>query len=283
MPPRKSRKAKPPIVIIGFGRVGGALALGLKLAQWPVSVLPRSGESVRRAVAMRIPLADHEALKNAAFCFLAVPDAAVPNVADLIESDLSPTATLVHCSGALPLTAFGSVPSRSRRAVGSFHPLAAISDSHVSLAGHAVAIACTNKAQLLELEKLATALQLTAIEVPETGRAAYHAAAVMSAGLVVALADAAAAAFHHAGLNHDDALKALLPLMGSALSGIGHWGVEKGLTGPIVRGDVAIVQAHLDALPADLGSIYRLLSRRALKLATKLPPETRLALERILA
>jgi predicted short-subunit dehydrogenase-like oxidoreductase (DUF2520 family) len=124
---------------------------------------------------------------------------------------------------------------------------------------------------------------LNPIEVPETGRAAYHAGAVMSAGLVVALADAAAAAFEHAGLNHQDALAALLPLMRSALHGVEHWGVEKGLTGPIVRGDVAVVQAHLDALPADLGSIYRLLSRRALKLAKKLPPETRLALERILA
>jgi len=273
----------PPIVIVGFGRVGGALALGLKLAQWPVSVLPRSGDAVRRAAKARIPLADHDALKSAAFCFLAVPDAAVTSVAEGIKDDLSPTAILVHCSGALPLTVFGATPSRSGRAVGSFHPLAAISDSHVSLAGHAVAIACTNRQKLLELERMAKALKLSPIEVPETGRAAYHAGAVMSAGLVVALADAAAAAFQHAGLNHDDALKALLPLMGSALSGIQHAGVEKGLTGPIVRGDVAVVQAHLDSLPADLGSIYRLLSRRALKLAKKLPPETRLALERILA
>ena len=283
MPPRKSRKTKTPIVIVGFGRVGGAIALGLKLAGWPVSVLPRSGESVRRAAAMRIPLADHDALKAASFCFLAVPDAAVASVAELIEDDLGASTTLVHCSGALPLTALGKAPTRSGRAVGSFHPLAAISDAHVSLAGHAVAIACTNKSQLTQLEKVATALALKPIEVPETGRAAYHAGSVMSAGLVVALADAAAAAFQHAGLNHEDALTALLPLMRSALDGVEHWGVEKGLTGPIVRGDVAVVQAHLDALPADLGSIYRLLSRRALKLAKKLPPETRLALERILA
>ena len=146
-----------------------------------------------------------------------------------------------------------------------------------------MAIACTSRDQLVELERLAKALELTPIEVPETGRAAYHAAAVMSAGLIVALADAASAAFEHAGLHREAALRALLPLMHSALYGVEHFGLDKGLTGPIVRGDVAIVQAHLDALPADLGSIYRLLSRRALKLAKRLPPETRLALERILA
>jgi hypothetical protein len=43
-----------------------------------------------------------------------------------------------------------------------------------------------------------------------------------------------------------------------------------------------VVQAHLEALPPELGGIYRLLSRRALRLATTLPAETRLALERLL-
>jgi predicted short-subunit dehydrogenase-like oxidoreductase (DUF2520 family) len=50
----------------------------------------------------------------------------------------------------------------------------------------------------------------------------------------------------------------------------------------VVRGDVGVVQSHLEALPADLGAVYRLLSQRALKLAPTLPPETRAALERLL-
>jgi hypothetical protein len=52
----------------------------------------------------------------------------------------------------------------------------------------------------------------------------------------------------------------------------------------VVRGDVSVVQSHLESLPPELGSLYRLLSRRALKLSqSRLPAETRLALERILA
>jgi predicted short-subunit dehydrogenase-like oxidoreductase (DUF2520 family) len=70
--------------------------------------------------------------------------------------------------------------------------------------------------------------------------------------------------------------------MSSALRAIELRGLEKGLTGPVVRGDVGVVQSHLEALPPELGSIYRLLSRRALRLSTTLPPETRLALERLL-
>jgi predicted short-subunit dehydrogenase-like oxidoreductase (DUF2520 family) len=104
----------------------------------------------------------------------------------------------------------------------------------------------------------------------------------MSAGLLVALAEAAVSALEHAGLDRDTALESLLPLMSSALRGVQARGLEKGLTGPVVRGDVGVVQAHLEALPPELGGIYRLLSRRALRLAGTLPAETRLALERLL-
>jgi predicted short-subunit dehydrogenase-like oxidoreductase (DUF2520 family) len=130
---------------------------------------------------------------------------------------------------------------------------------------------------------MAHALGMTPLEVPETGRAAYHAGAVLSAGLMVSLLDAAVSSFEEAGLDRADALEALLPLTRSALRGVESRGLEKGLTGPVVRGDVSVVQAHLEALPPELGSLYRLLSRRALRLTPNLPPETRLALERLLA
>jgi predicted short-subunit dehydrogenase-like oxidoreductase (DUF2520 family) len=200
---------------------------------------------------------------------------------ELVEEDLGPNTALVHCSGALPLSVFAG--SRTKRAVGSFHPLAAISDPKDSLSGHAVALASTDRELHAQLERMAVALDMSAIEVPETGRASYHAGAVLSAGLVVALLDGAVSALEEAGLDRELALKSLLPLTTSALRGVQSRGLEKGLTGPVVRGDVSVVQAHLEALPAELGSLYRLLSRRALRLTPALPPETRLALERLLA
>lgn len=277
---RRERDARPRVVLVGFGRVGGALALGLQAAGWPVSVLPRSADSVRRAATMRVPLADHDALRAADVCVLAVPDGAVPRALELIEEDLGPSTALVHCSGALPLSVFKD--AKAKRPFGSFHPLAAVSDARDDLSGHAVALASTDKALGATLWKMALALRLEPLEVPETGRAAYHAGAVLSAGLLVALADAAVSALEEAGLERDAALKALLPLMRSALRGVESRGLERGLTGPVVRGDVGVVQAHLEALPPELGAVYRLLSRRALKLAPTLPPETRAALERLL-
>ncbi|MFT3708997.1 MAG: DUF2520 domain-containing protein [Archangium sp.] len=270
------------ISIVGFGRIGGAIASGLTRAGWQVTVLPRSAESVRRAAAARMVLADHDDLRAAQLCVLAVPDAAVAPALELVEEDLGPHTAVIHCSGALPLSVFASAHN-PKRAFGSFHPLAAISDPKDSLEGHTVALASTTRELHSLLMLMAKALAMNTIEVPETGRAPYHAGAVLSAGLLVSLLDGAVAALEEAGLEREDALKALLPLSKSALRGVEARGLERGLTGPVVRGDVAVVQAHLEALPAELGSLYRLLSRRALRLTPALPPETRLALERLLA
>ncbi len=272
------------VVIVGYGRVGGALAKALKKAGWSVSVLPRSQDSVRRAALSGMRLADHDDLRAAQLCLLAVPDAQVANAAELVLEDLSAQTPLVHLSGALTLAAFGRPTIDSGRPLGSFHPLAAISDPSDSFAGHTASLAATNEPLLVTLRMLATTLSMRTIEVPETGRAAYHAGAVLSAGLLVALADAAVASLQHAGLGREQSLDALLPLMRSALDGLATRGFSKGLTGPVVRGDVGVVQAHLDALPPEVGSVYRLLSRRTLALiGDSLPAETMLALKRILA
>jgi predicted short-subunit dehydrogenase-like oxidoreductase (DUF2520 family) len=281
---KRSAAAQKPkgvaIVIVGCGRVGGALALGLGSAGWTVSVFPRSDESVRRASSLNLRLADHDDLQSADLCLLAVPDAAVAQSAEQLAEDLGKHTALVHCSGALPLTVFS--PNAGRRALGSFHPLAAVSDPRDDLSGHSVALSSTKKELGALLHQMAFDLRLRPLEVPETGRAAYHAGAVLSAGLVVALLDAAVSALVQGGIAREAGLSALVPLMRSALRGVELRGLEKGLTGPVVRGDVGVVQSHLDALPPEIGSVYRLLSRRALQLTTTLPAETRAALERLL-
>ncbi|MFZ5469981.1 MAG: DUF2520 domain-containing protein [Myxococcota bacterium] len=276
-------KGKPQVVVVGFGRLGGALSLGLKRAGWPVSVFPRSGDSVRRVTKMNLPLADHDALREADLCLLAVPDSAVGWLASTLREEVDPQTALVHLAGALDLTAFGTDPEMLRRPRGSFHPLCAVSDPLADLSGHSVALAASDRALMPSLWRMALALRMKPIEVPEARRAVYHAGAVMSAGLVVALLSAAQECFAEAGIDEDTALLALLPLLRSALQGVEERGLARGLTGPVARGDLAVVQAHLAALPAELASIYRSLSLRALQLVRdQLPAETRNALERAL-
>ncbi len=277
----RANAPKPRVVVVGFGRLGGALALRLKAAGWPVSVLPRSNESVRRAAQLGLKLADHDDLATAALCVLAVPDAAVGSAAQGVLDDLGDETAVVHCAGALDLDAFGA--AMLKRVRGSFHPLVAISDARDAIADHSVAVAASDRALMPVLWRMALALRMRPIEVPEGRRAAYHAGAVMTAGLMVSLLDAAVEALGEAGVERSAALNALLPLAASALEGVNKRGLQKGLTGPIARGDVGVVRAHLEALPPPLASLYKLLSSRALALVGDgLPAETRIALQRLL-
>jgi len=279
----RANAPKPRVVVVGFGRLGAALALRLKAAGWPVSVLPRSSESVRRAAKLGLKLADHEDLSAAALCVLAVPDSAVAAAAASMADDLGEETALVHCAGALDLDAFGASAAMLKRLRGSFHPLVAISDARDPIADHSVAVAASDRALMPVLWRMALALRMRPIEVPEGRRAAYHAGAVMTAGLMVSLLDAAVAALGEAGVERTAALNALLPLAGSALEGVNKRGLEKGLTGPIARGDLQVVRAHLEALPPPLANLYKLLSARALTLVgDTLPLETRNALQRLL-
>ncbi len=282
--PSKTRSAaKTRVVVVGFGRLGGALSLSLTRAGWNVSVLPRSDESSKKALKLSVELADESELRMADLVLLAVPDSVVGRLSAKLRGELKPTAALVHCAGALDLSAFGTDPEMLMRPRGSFHPLCAVSDPQDDLSGHAVAVAASDRALLAQLKKMALALGMTPIEVAEARRSAYHAGAVMSAGLVVALLSAATAALEEAGIPPKAALEALLPLVRSAIRGVEQRGLKRGLTGPIARGDVSVVQQHLSALPADLSAIYRALSLRALKLVeAQLPAETRHALERLL-
>jgi predicted short-subunit dehydrogenase-like oxidoreductase (DUF2520 family) len=268
------------VVVVGVGRLGGALARALAVKRWPVHVLPRSEQARRRARELGLKPATPEDVARARVCLLCVPDQAVPSVAEELKPRVERGAALVHCAGALPLTALG--PARGR-ALGSFHPLCAVSDPRDALAGHTVAISTRSPWLRAVLEQMARVVGLQALRVPEARRAAYHAGAVLSAGGVVATLSAAVEALLTAGISEEEALAALLPLARSALRGVEARGLAAGLTGPVVRGDAGVVAAHLEALPPEVASVYRPLSRRALELAApRLSPEARAALEALL-
>ncbi|MCI0573014.1 MAG: DUF2520 domain-containing protein [Myxococcaceae bacterium] len=278
MTARASRR--PAVVVAGFGRLGGALALGLQRAGWTVTALAEAPASRRRAEELGVALADAGALRAARVCVLAVQDAAVARRAEAVAPLLSPRCALVHCAGALSLEAFGRSKEVRSRPLGSFHPLVAVSDPRASLAGHSVALSASSPALLRHLRRMAVDLGLRPLHVPEHARPAYHAGAVLSAGGAVSLLAAAARALAEAGLTEEEAVAALVPLMRSALKGVEERGLRRGLTGPVARGDVEVVRAHLDALPPEVASVYRPLVEWSLRLAT-LPEEVRAAMARV--
>ena len=76
----------------------------------------------------------------------------------------------------------------------------------------------------------------------------YHAAAVMSAGNVVALFDVALEMLVQCGLTRPAAQRILLPLIASTVRNLETKDPVDALTGTFSRGDVETVKRHLKAL-----------------------------------
>jgi predicted short-subunit dehydrogenase-like oxidoreductase (DUF2520 family) len=257
-------------VVVGVGRLGSALSTQLVKAGWPVTVRTQSPAGRRQAKRLGLQEADAAALSRAELCLLTVPDGAVAAVARAVAPLLGRSTGLVHCAGALTLEVLQ--PAAAGRPTGSFHPLVSVTGPETPLAGHSVAIATRSRLLAPLLGRLAATLGLRPLRVPEDGRSAYHAGAAMAASGLVSLLDAAIAAWAEAGVSEREAMAALAALMRSALAGGEARGAVAALTGPVVRGDAEVVQAHVRALPEDVLPIYLALQQRVLAhAAARLP------------
>jgi len=171
----------------------------------------------------------------------------------------------LHCAGSrgpellAPLGAQGS-------AVAQWHPLQALRgrESAPDLAGAAFLV-WGAPAAMEEGGRLARAVGGWALEPPARfqaqlaarpalARALYHSAAVLASGLTLSLFGAAVEVLRRLGWSEAEAASALRPLTRVALER--GWSIaEEGgrpltatLTGPIARGDLAVIGRHLEAL-----------------------------------
>jgi predicted short-subunit dehydrogenase-like oxidoreductase (DUF2520 family) len=95
------------------------------------------------------------------------------------------------------------------------------------------------------------------------------------------------ALFKAAGLEENQALAALLPLVGGTLENLKNQGTGPALTGPVIRGDEKTLRTHLEALKAypEIKELYGKMANRALSIAqtrAKLAGEEIKAVSRIL-
>jgi predicted short-subunit dehydrogenase-like oxidoreductase (DUF2520 family) len=175
--------------------------------------------------------------------------------------------------------------------IGSFHPLVAFADTERAVASlHGATIAIEADDQLAAmLASMAEALGATPVRLASGSKAAYHAAAVLAAGGFVALLDAIAELGRVAGLDEAGALAIYGPLIEGTLGNARELGIRAALTGPITRGDLGTLRAHLAALRAhapDVLDLYVAAGRREVELAEgrgALAPENALAMRETLA
>jgi predicted short-subunit dehydrogenase-like oxidoreductase (DUF2520 family) len=184
--------------------------------------------------------------QNAALVLLCVPDRAIPEVARGIE----PGPWVAHVSGATPLAALD--PHERRFSV---HPLQTftLARGPEQLDGAWAAVTAESSDARALGWGLAESLGLRPFDLADGERTLYHAGAAIASNYLVTLYRAASRLLQDAGVPPE----ALVPLMRRTIEN----GFE--LTGPISRGDWAVVDAHLAALHdghPELEPMYRVLA-----------------------
>jgi predicted short-subunit dehydrogenase-like oxidoreductase (DUF2520 family) len=290
--PTHDPNALPRLGFIGAGRVGIVLASAFTRAGWPVTAVASRNPDRRQRFQSTVPNAKAYAepaavLDDVEVAFVTVPDDAIAGVAGSLR--LYSGQALVHTSGLLP----SSVLEPARAAgtmLGSFHPLVAFADADRALAdlqGATVALE-GDEPLVTMLGELAEAIGAQPVRVPPEGKPAYHAAAVLAAGGFVALLDAIAELGRGAGLDEAESLAVYAPLVRQSLENAERLGIRSALTGPVVRGDIGTVEAHLRAmreLAPGAVELYSSAARREIDLALgrgDLEPERAAEMRRVL-
>jgi predicted short-subunit dehydrogenase-like oxidoreductase (DUF2520 family) len=267
---------RPVTGIIGAGPVGLALGVALTRAGWPVRAVAARDAARRERFRQHVPtvraFAEAAALvDDVELIIVAVPDDAIAPLAATLR--LYAGQAIVHTSGLLGAEALAPALSAGTQA-GAFHPLVAFADLDRALdALHGATIAIEGDDDLAaHLADMAEAIGGAPVRLAPGSKASYHAAAVLSAGGVVALLDTIREVASALGLDEAGALRIFLPLVEQTIANARALGLEAALTGPATRGDAGTLTAHLAALAATAPGtlpVYRALLARDIAIAVQ--------------
>jgi predicted short-subunit dehydrogenase-like oxidoreductase (DUF2520 family) len=261
------------IGIVGAGRVAQALGRLLYEAGEPVSAIAsRTSDHAKAAAAFIGPAVEScscpDLARRVSRVLVCVPDASIEAVARALDGF---EGIALHTAGARGPEALAALEARGV-ACGVLHPLQTIAgpDEGVSaLAGIAFAV-WGDEAALRWAERIAAIAGGRILRIDPASRPLYHAAAVMASNYVVSMLSAAQTLMEAAGVGADEARAALAPLARTSLENALRLGPAAALTGPIERGDLATVAAHLKALaaaPERIQNLYRAAGLEALAIA----------------
>jgi len=265
----------PRVGIIGAGTVGTALGVAISRSGWPVTAFASRDAGRRERFAALVPgaraYAEAPAILDAVeLIVVSVPDDAIAAVAGSMR--LFAGQTMVHTSGLLGAGVLSASLGAGSH-IGAFHPLvsftADVERSVEGLKGATVAVEGDDDTVGL-LADLAEAIGGLPVRLPAGSQAAYHAAAVLASGGLIALLDAVVALGAVAGLDEPGAVAVYGRLMEQTLANARAVGVAAALTGPITRGDAGTVTAHLEALARfapEVADLYLAAARRELVIA----------------
>jgi predicted short-subunit dehydrogenase-like oxidoreductase (DUF2520 family) len=272
------RPARLAVGVVSAGRVGSVL--GAALARAGHTVVAASGlsaASIRRADQLLpgVPLLPpDEVVRGSDLVLLALPDDALAGmVRGLVATDsLRPGQIVVHTSGAhgidvlRPAVEVGALPL-------ALHPVMTFTGrsedlERVAACSVGVTAAEGDEAAWNVGEALAVEMGAEPVRIPESARALYHAALAHGANHLMTLVADCTELLRDSGIPQPERL--IAPLLSAALDNVLRHG-DRALTGPVTRGDVGTVRAHLAVLAERAPGVapaYAALARRTVARAS---------------
>jgi len=266
--------------IIGCGKTGKTL--GRLLASHRLfsirDIVTSSEESAQRAVAFvgaGEACGAVSALRPADLFMVATPDAEIAAVVHgLIAKDVVGEGSIVfHCSGALGSELLAGLRGRGA-SVASVHPVKSFSEPSqavLSFTGTHCGIEGDERA-VAELSRAFEAIGGRVFTMKADAKPLYHAAHVFACNYLTALIECAMQCSEQAGIDRAEALSIIAPLVRETTEAVLSRGPDAALTGPVVRGDAAVVAEQFTQISQwrnDYGDLYRLLGQVALDIASR--------------
>ena len=278
---------KPSIAIVGPGRLGTALAMELRRAEYCISEIVSGNSSTSRRKARALAKLAHSRTASAGgrlhgdLVWFCVPDREIARAArQLADAADWQGKVALHSSGAL-----GSDELRGLRlrgaAVASVHPLMTfVLRSVPTLKGVPFALE-GDPAAVRAARRIVRDLGAETFPISKSRKMAYHAWGAFTSPLLIALLVTAESVARAAGLSTAGARRKALPILRQTLANYERLGPSGAFSGPIVRGDTQVVREHLKALKGvpEARAIYLALARAGLR---HLPARNRGRLEKVL-
>jgi predicted short-subunit dehydrogenase-like oxidoreductase (DUF2520 family) len=235
--------------VVGAGRVGAVLAAALRSAGHEIVAVAGESPASRTRIETLLPGVHVDkpsaVAKACDLLLLTVPDDMLGNVVAMLSASgaIRPGQRVVHTSGKHGLAVLKPAADLGAEVL-AMHPAMTFTGTDVDLArlpGCVYGVTATLDTHQLARD-LVEDLGGSIVWVPEDRRALYHAGLAHGANHLVTLVTQAMDLLRASGA--EDPAATLRPLLNAALDNALSYG-SAALTGPIVRGDVETVRAHL--------------------------------------
>jgi predicted short-subunit dehydrogenase-like oxidoreductase (DUF2520 family) len=275
------------IGFIGAGKVGTTFGLYLRDRNIEITGYYDRNHDSARSSAKTVNAKGYDNLydlvRDADVIGITTNDDNIKSVAEeILKLDLNGNLNLeskefFHMSGSLGI---GVLERLSKKCL-TIHPLQAFSSVEKAILDLPDTVLTVTGNLETEMGSVIKTLKNQIIEIRESDKTKYHAAACVASNYLVTVIDTAVSMLKEAGFSEELATKAIIPLVSATVTNIENMGCAKALTGPIARGDADTVRNHLEVLEdSSFIEVYKLLGEKTVELARRdgLKDETKLDL-----